>query len=237
MATRQYVGARYVPKFFSGEGGSTEWVSGVQYEALTIVTHLGNSYTSKKPVPVGIDITNTEYWASTGMWNSQVEQYREEVEQLSEEVEQLDEDVENFTNLLYFKNKKILILGDSISNETVNAPNWVTHFKNKLDGIATAIDNNSVIGRKMGDLPTVLSSYDSLDYDLIIVFLGTNDFGDNNDMGTSYNDVDTTKFASAWGNSVVAIKNKSTATRKPIVYAITPLPRTDHSYNSYLTLR
>ena len=59
---RQYIGARYVPKFFEGEGGSNTWAgSSVAYEALTVVTYLNNSYTSKKPVPAGVDISNTEY--------------------------------------------------------------------------------------------------------------------------------------------------------------------------------
>lgn len=77
--TRQYIGARYVPKFYEGEGGSNEWVYGVPYENLTIVTHLGNTYTSKKPVPVGVQIDNTEYWVITGNYNAQVEEYRKEV--------------------------------------------------------------------------------------------------------------------------------------------------------------
>ena len=47
MANRQYIGARYVPKF----ADPVEWNSALSYEALTIVTHLGNSFTSKKPVP------------------------------------------------------------------------------------------------------------------------------------------------------------------------------------------
>lgn len=82
MAVRQYIGARYVPSFFSDENGSTEWKRGLAYEALTIVTYLGNSYTSKKTVPVGVEITNTEYWVLTGSYNSQIEIYREEVEKL-----------------------------------------------------------------------------------------------------------------------------------------------------------
>ena len=82
MAVRQYIGARYIPSFFSDENGSTEWKSGLAYEALTIVTYLGNSYTSKKTVPVGIEITNSEYWVLTGSYNSQIEAYKEEVEKL-----------------------------------------------------------------------------------------------------------------------------------------------------------
>ena len=72
-----YVGHRYVPKIFG------EWDKQNQYEGLSIVTHQGNSYTSKKRVPVGIDILNEEYWVVTGNYNAQVEEYRKEVRDLS----------------------------------------------------------------------------------------------------------------------------------------------------------
>ena len=120
MATRQYIGARYVPKFFNGEGGSTEWVSGVRYEPLTIVTHLGNSYTSKKPVPVGIDILNTEYWASTGMWNAQVEELREEVSDLNDTISLMT-------------NRKFLFVGDSYVG--------TSHYVSKLNAILGLTNN------------------------------------------------------------------------------------------------
>lgn len=72
---RQYVGARYVPKFFQGPDGTPTWVGNVPYEALTIVTYLGNSYTSKVPVPAGIGnpSQNPTYWALTGNFNAQLE--------------------------------------------------------------------------------------------------------------------------------------------------------------------
>lgn len=79
MANRQYVGARYVPKF----ADPVEWNSALSYEALTIVTHLGNSFTSKKPVPAGVDIGNTEYWVNTGNYNEQVATYQTQVTNLS----------------------------------------------------------------------------------------------------------------------------------------------------------
>lgn len=72
---RQYVGARYVPVF----ADPFEWDSGRGYEALTIVIHQGNSYTSLQPVPPGVDIANTDYWAQTGNYNAQIEAYRQEV--------------------------------------------------------------------------------------------------------------------------------------------------------------
>lgn len=65
-----YIGARYVPIFANTPG--SEWDNSIQYEPLTIVLHEGNSYTSKTFVPVGVDITNTIYWALTGNFNAQL---------------------------------------------------------------------------------------------------------------------------------------------------------------------
>ena len=75
MATTQYIGARYVPLFAE----PIEWDKTKQYEPLTIVTHEGNSYTSRQFVPTGIEITNETFWALTGNYNAQIEQYRKEV--------------------------------------------------------------------------------------------------------------------------------------------------------------
>ena len=71
----QYVGARYVPLFAE----PLEWDNTKAYEPLTIVLHQGNSYTSRQYVPVGVDITNESFWAKTGNYSAQVEQYRQEV--------------------------------------------------------------------------------------------------------------------------------------------------------------
>lgn len=91
MATgivREYIGARYVPKFFENENNTPEWAPNVQYEPLTIVTYNQNSYTSKKPVPasVGNPSDNPTYWASTGNYNAQVEAYRQEVVQFKNDI-------------------------------------------------------------------------------------------------------------------------------------------------------
>ena len=75
MATTQYIGARYVPLFAE----PIEWDKTKQYEPLTIVTANGNSYTSRQFVPTGIEITNGAFWALTGNFNAQIEQYRKEV--------------------------------------------------------------------------------------------------------------------------------------------------------------
>ena len=78
----QYIGSRYVPIF----ADPIEWDIHRSYESLTIVTHDNESYTSKCNVGPGIDITNERYWAKTGAYNAQVEQYRSEVKDLSSQV-------------------------------------------------------------------------------------------------------------------------------------------------------
>ena len=80
MAVRQYIGARYVPKFYEGSNGS-EWDANVQYEPLTIVTYLNNTYTSKRFVPasVGSPMANPDYWVATGLYNAQLNALTERV--------------------------------------------------------------------------------------------------------------------------------------------------------------
>ena len=76
MAVTQYIGARYVPLF----ADPIEWDPSKTYEPLTIVYSGGNSYTSRQFVPAGIPIDNDSYWALTGNYNAQIEQYRAEVQ-------------------------------------------------------------------------------------------------------------------------------------------------------------
>ena len=71
----QYIGARYVPLI----ADPIDWSDQKEYEPLTIVTYQGNSYTSRQFVPKGTPITNQQFWASTGNFNAQIEQYRQEV--------------------------------------------------------------------------------------------------------------------------------------------------------------
>ena len=76
MSSQQYKGARYVPIVGRLGEESAEWDNTAPYEPLTIVLHEGNSYTSRKYVPVGIGLDNGEYWAMTGEFNGQVAQLR-----------------------------------------------------------------------------------------------------------------------------------------------------------------
>ena len=112
MATRQYVGARYVPKF----ANPIEWDAERIYEPLEMVTYLNNTYTSKKPVPRGIEITNKEYWVITGNYNAQVEQYRQQVEAMGEDVTKLKGDMTNMQVKVDECNDNIDTLASNISS-------------------------------------------------------------------------------------------------------------------------
>ena len=99
---RQYIGARYVPKF----ADPIEWNDQTSYEALTIVTYMGASYTSKKAVPAGIKPTDNSYWVVTGNYNAQVEEYRQEVIKVANDYSDIKEYVDK-------QNRKFLFLADS----------------------------------------------------------------------------------------------------------------------------
>lgn len=80
MAVSQYIGARYVPLF----ADPYDWDDTREYEPLTVVYDNGNSYTSKQYVPKGTPLTDENYWAITGNYNAQVEQYRKETKAVSD---------------------------------------------------------------------------------------------------------------------------------------------------------
>lgn len=86
MATRQYIGARYVPKFYTNSvDGSTAWESNVVYDPLIYVTLTnGHMYISKKQVPatVGIPSENTEYWLDVGSYNGISEEIQQEIDEI-----------------------------------------------------------------------------------------------------------------------------------------------------------
>lgn len=128
LINRQYVGARYVPKVMG------EWNKSLQYEALSIVTYLGNSFTSKVPVPPNIDISNNTYWVNTGNYNAQVEAYRQETAHLKND---LNSEIINRKN---DTKDNILWIGDSYSvnynhklpngvRDMLNAKNWYEYSK------------------------------------------------------------------------------------------------------------
>lgn len=122
MANRQYIGARYVPKFYQGSNGN-EWESGVIYEALTMVTYLSNTYCSKKPVPARTITPNldTEYWVLTAAYSSQTAKLREEFEDYKETVNENLGDINNILDVItegYTMPELFGAKGDGVTDDT-----------------------------------------------------------------------------------------------------------------------
>ena len=116
MAVTQYIGARYVPKFYEGSSGS-EWDANVVYDPLTIVTWIGSSWTSKKNVPasVGAPNLNPEYWVNTGNFNQQVDALQTQISALqvfqAETSETLDQ------HLTYCTPEQFGAAGDGVTDD------------------------------------------------------------------------------------------------------------------------
>lgn len=121
-----YVGARYVPKF----ADPIDWDIERGYESLTIVTYKGESYTSKCPVPPGIDIKNERYWALTGAYNAQVEEYKNQVKDLSEQVTGFASDNKEFRDKITQYDK-----------DNAEMKNTVASTVARVDALAERVDN------------------------------------------------------------------------------------------------
>lgn len=91
MALKVYIGARYTPKF---EG---EWKANKEYAALSVVYYNNKSYVSRKTVPTGTAVTETEFWVESADWNAQVEQYNQNVAQYKTQVDTYQNSVERYT--------------------------------------------------------------------------------------------------------------------------------------------
>lgn len=123
---REYIGARYVPKFM-GTYDATQ-----VYEALCVVDNgLGTSYISKVPTPAGIPLTNTTYWAVYGASSGAIINLQNQIGDLSNlntadqsslvnAINEVDSDVQTLTKEVSIfnlsDNSNIIVIGDSWAN-------------------------------------------------------------------------------------------------------------------------
>lgn len=159
-----YVGARYVPKF----ADPIEWDTERGYESLTIVTYKGESYTSKCPVPPGIDIKNERYWALTGAYNAQVEEYKNQVKDLSQQVTGFASDNKEFREKLdqydkdnaAMKNDVAATVArvDSLAERTDSAE---AAIKDLQTGQAQTVKDIAALESKDADLQRQITSNDT----------------------------------------------------------------------------
>lgn len=176
----QYIGARYVPKFYENSSGTSEWTSNTAYEALTIVTRNGNSYTSKIPVPasVGAPENNGTYWVSTGLYNAQVQQLQDNIDAVQQNLDDeetartnadtgLSNRISTLESGTTLKRRYILI-GDSYGRGVVGpggglVNGWTYYFKQLLglsgdDCVINCADGAGFIGLQTTTFLDLLNS-------------------------------------------------------------------------------
>lgn len=121
MATRQYIGARYVPQF----ADPIEWNIDSSYDALTMVTNLNNCYISKKAVPRGIALNNSEYWVTTGQYNAYLEQLNQGLTNANNRISNLDTEF------------------NGLNGEVENIKTQNTQFNEQLNTLDTNVEANT----------------------------------------------------------------------------------------------
>lgn len=151
-----YVGNRYVPIF----ANPVEWDNLRSYEPLTIVTYHGTSYTSKKQVPVGTALSNTDYWVVTGNYNEQVEEYRQDVLEYKDEVDEYKDTTDKVNSLV--TERKFIFIGDSYNTNSSPYP-WGTTLISRLGLTLNVNAWNSGLGGASFGAGTYLSQLAALE--------------------------------------------------------------------------
>lgn len=192
MAVRQYIGARYVPRFSDVNNGI--WSNVYQYDPLTIVKHGNDYYTSKQTVPVGTPITDTDYWVMTGNYNGAIESLQDQINNMQDIDGSLQDQINNIKDQLNIgDNKKIIAISDSYGMSD-GAGGWLSKFKKIVESYTNfnwSVIYSGVSGTGfVGNDGTFLSQFNSIASGLtddqknaitdIIVGGGWNDIGKSN---------------------------------------------------------
>lgn len=215
----EYTGMRYVPVF----ADPPEWSSANSYEPLEIVIHKGNSYTSKTFVPVGIDISDPQYWALTGNYNAQVEQYRQDVLAFDGRITKNANDItKNANDIAALKTvadnleshvgTEFIVIGDSWSDtdpSTTTYIKWPITFQKytRMNIHNYARNGASVVGSTpdpgqsgnfLGQVNKAIAdtSFDHSRVELIVIMGGVNDYR----SGRTFSDV-----ADAWSDHIASL--------------------------------
>lgn len=164
MAIREYVGARYVPRF-TGLYDATQI-----YDALDVVDNgSGTSYIAKKTVPAGTALTNTDYWFVYGASSGAILDLQNRMN-----------NVEETTDLLNRKN--IILISDSYGIDAYcGGTSWETFVESAFPdkNITKYAHGGGGFGYDPSDsryFPTFLNTLtEDPDADMVLFLAGAND--------------------------------------------------------------
>lgn len=219
MATRQYIGARYVPKFYQNSvDGSTQWESNVVYDPLIYVTlQNGHMYISKKQVPatIGTPASNVDYWLDVGSYDGFIEQLQGEIDTINEvTIPALQGDIAlkqditdsslttTATTIVGAINELNSNKQDKTDNNFATTSKTVVGAVNELDGDISSL--NTKLGTKLDKIPNrrflfIGDSYDTIvtNYswtDIAADKLGVTDYVKRSSGGKGFDPVSGTKW-------------------------------------------
>ena len=145
MAMRQYIGARYVPRFM-GTYDVTQ-----QYEALDVVDNgMGTSYVAKIPTPPGTPLTDTTHWAIYGAASGAVVNLQNQIDAINGEID---------GEYVYSEIKNVHVLASSDTYSTLMTRLW-NDFYNTIKDLDAKIDLISVYVPQYGSFSFLKREYD-----------------------------------------------------------------------------
>lgn len=155
---RQYIGARYTP-IFLGTHDSTR-----AYENLSVVDDgVGTSYIANQDVPVGIPLSNTNYWAFYGSTTGAIID-------LQNKVTKINKNTKNGYS-------KIMLVMDSYGSRTYLGETFAQMVENAL-GCECSLIFASGGGVVNGMIESIINNYnigDQDEYDCVVYLGGAND--------------------------------------------------------------
>lgn len=198
MAVRQYIGARYVPRFL-GTYDPTQI-----YDALDVVDNGGGtSYIARKTVPAGTSLTNTEYWFVYGASSGAILDLQTRMDAAENDIDGLQTDVSDLedekVNLM--KEKTFLFMADSYdvgADFISKVGSWIkckTYIKRSVSGASfvrhdAPFDDNTYIKTLTVNNP--LSSAELNSITDVVICPSVNDFPtDAGDMWSAMQTLDT----------------------------------------------
>ena len=184
-----YIGQRYVPKVMG------QWDSTQNYEGLSIVIHQGDSYTSKKHVPAGIEIDNEEYWVITGNYNAQIADYQNRVSQVEDKIDEkadttyVDGEVDTLNTAIDAKADTTYVDSEvDTLNTSINQKADTSYVDSEVDTLNTAINqkaDTSYVDSEVNDINDMMAfkvtkTTENIEYHVSLT-------GNDNNSGTSTN--------------------------------------------------
>lgn len=216
---RQYIGARYTPRFL-GTYDATQ-----AYEALDVVDNgTGTTYIARVPVPPNTPLTNTDYWlvygsssgaildlqSRMGVAENDITAIKGSILSIGGQISDINDDISDISERVNGLGR-MWYIGDSFASYTVN---WCTELDTMLGKSDSIITYENGIGYNDPGADSNLKLYEKIaaqpvhnDVDVVVVVAGCNDCGPSaaGDPGT---------YRTAVRNAVNQIKLKAPNARK-----------------------